>query len=198
MKKMRVICLLLAAILVAGLPIHALAEEKEQAISIDAGKAEKQKDGSYRFEKLQCSGGPVLGIQISFADQMHQGDALIAPEKLPDGIAANEALTSHAMLSFDVDPQKQAPRRFRRFYSRLHSPRGKKPRSFRSTLTFRVRSCIARSSISRPTIPIMRFSSRHAARCPCGTWIWRLSCRRKVFTRWCADTAKDWASLPSM
>ncbi len=124
MKKMRVICLLLVAILVAGLPIHALAEEKEQAISIDAGKAQKQKDGSYRFEKLQCSGGPVLGIQISFADQMRQGDALIAPEKLPDGIAANEALTSHAMLSFDVDPQKAGAEEIQAFLQSVAFSKG--------------------------------------------------------------------------
>ena len=106
MRKIRVICLLLAAILLAGLPMSAFAQAGEQEISIKAGQAQKQKDGSYRFGKLECSGGPVLGIQISFADQMRPGDALIAPEKLPEGIAANEALTSHAMLSFDVDPEK--------------------------------------------------------------------------------------------
>ena len=106
MRKTRVICLMLVAILLAGLPMSAFAQAGEQEIFIKAGQAQKQEDGSYRFEKLELSGGPVLGIQISFADQMRQGDALVAPEKLPEGIAANEALTSHAMLSFDVDPSK--------------------------------------------------------------------------------------------
>ena len=106
MRKTRVICLMLVAILLAGLPMSAFAQAGEQEIFIKAGQAQKPEDGSYRFEKLELSGGPVLGIQISFADQMRQGDALVAPEKLPEGIAANEALTSHAMLSFDVDPEK--------------------------------------------------------------------------------------------
>ena len=106
MRKTRVICLLLAAILMAGLPMSAFAQAEDRGIVIKAGQAKKQKDGSYRFEKLEFSGGPVLGIQVSFADQMRQGDALIVPEELPEGIAANEALTSHAMLSFDVDPEK--------------------------------------------------------------------------------------------
>ena len=106
MRRNKVICLLLAAILMAGLPMSALAQVEDRGIVIKAGQAKKQKDGSYRFEKLEFSGGPVLGIQVSFADQMRPGDALIVPEELPEGIAANEALTSHAMLSFDVDPEK--------------------------------------------------------------------------------------------
>ena len=59
MRKIRAICLLLAAILLAGLPMSAFAQAEEQEISIKAGQAQKQKDGSYRFEKLELSGGPL-------------------------------------------------------------------------------------------------------------------------------------------
>ena len=101
MRKTRVICLMLVAILLAGLPMSAFAQAGEQEIFIKAGQAQKQEDGSYRFEKLELSGGPVLGIQISFADQMRQGDALIAPEELPEGIAAKRPQSPPHQLCWD-------------------------------------------------------------------------------------------------
>ena len=104
MKKTRLLCFLLAAILLTALPVGAFAEAPTDALSIEVGRAEKEQDGSYRFSQLKLSGGPVLGVQVSFADQMRPGDALIAPGALPQGIVINENLTSHAMLSFDVDP----------------------------------------------------------------------------------------------
>ena len=90
--------------MLTALPVGAFAEAPADALSIEVGRAEKEQDGSYRFSQLKLSGGPVLGVQVSFADQMRPGDALIAPGALPQGIVINENLTSHAMLSFDVDP----------------------------------------------------------------------------------------------
>lgn len=104
MNKKCYICFVLAVMLLAILPMTAFAEAPAESILIEAGKAAKNEDGSYRFSKLDLSGAGIVGVQVSFADQMRPGDSLVAPKELPEGITANENLTSHAMLSFDIDP----------------------------------------------------------------------------------------------
>lgn len=103
-KKVRYISLLLAFAMLL-LPVSVFAEAPAGTFFIEPGKAAQNEDGSYSFPELKLSGEQIFGVQISFADQMRPGDGLISPQSLPEGISANEMLTSHAMLSFDVDPQ---------------------------------------------------------------------------------------------
>ena len=104
MKKTRFFCFFLAALLLMALPMGAFAEAPAGTLTIKTGKATKNESGAYQFSALELSGGPILGVQVSFADQMRPGDGLVVPGALPEGITANEMLTSHAMLSFDIDP----------------------------------------------------------------------------------------------
>lgn len=104
MNQRRCLCFIFAIVLLALLPMTAFAEAPTGGLSVVAGKAVKNEDGSYRFSELKVSGAGIVGAQVSFADQMRAGDGLVVPQELPQGITANENLTSHAMLSFDIDP----------------------------------------------------------------------------------------------